>query len=305
MTHPPRSPEPFERTALGSCLALFGGVLMGGVGVAGKFGALAGLSPFQMLAAQVSLLVPVAAGALYLNHGARGFVPVRPWRLVVRTVAGFVYFLSFYASLSGITVADALVLESTNPFFAMAIGGLFLRHKINARSVLLAVVAFAGVCLILLHHDSRDLVNPYSLLALLAGVGRAVGSLATGIAAETEPAERIVFYYALGMLAFSGTALFWQWQPVDGNGWWILLAPAVLFVPQNAVYTIANRLIPAYLVGALFYSAILVGMVADQLLWNTEFGTRGLAGTALVVGAGLGLVWERSKAAKNARATPA
>ena len=92
---------------------------MGCVGVAGKFGALAGLSPFQMLASQVSLLVPLAAASLFLHHGARGFVPVRPWRLVVRTVAGFLYFSTFYASLEGIPVADALVLESTNPFFAM------------------------------------------------------------------------------------------------------------------------------------------------------------------------------------------
>lgn len=291
--------EGTERPLFGSGLALTGGVLMGGVGVAGKFGALAGLSPFQMLAAQVSLLVPVSAAALYFRHGAKGFVPVRPWVLVLRTAAGFVYFSSFYASLHGITVADALVLESTNPFFAMIImAGLFGQRPSRA-SIGLAVVAFAGVCLMLLHHSAKDLVNPYSLLALLAGVGRAAGSIATGVAGKTEPPERIIFFYTLGMLLFSGVMLPSEWHSPQGTEWWILAAPALLFVPQNLVYTIANRLIPAYLVGALFYSAIVVGIVADDWVWGATIGGRGLLGSVLVVAAGLGLVMVRARNARS------
>ncbi|MEM7134997.1 MAG: DMT family transporter [Myxococcota bacterium] len=280
---------------LGSSLALFGGVMMGCVGVAGKFGALAGLSPFQMLAAQVSLLVPVSAAALYLRHGSAGFVPVRPWRLVVRTVSGFVYFLSFYASLKGISVADALVLESTNPFFAMLITTLLFRERPSGLSVGLALVAFGGVCLILLHHGAQGLLNPYSLLGLLAGLGRAAGSVATGVAGRSEPPERIIFYYASGMLLFSAVALPFNWHAIQGTEWWILIAPAILFVPQNLAYTVANRLIPAYLVGALFYSAILVGVVADRWLWDTEIGVHGLVGTLLVVAAGLGLLVDKRR----------
>ena len=273
---------------------------MGCVGVAGKFGALAGVTPFQMLAAQVSLLVPTAAAALFFRHGVRGFVPVRPWILVLRTAAGLVYFLSFYASLKGISVADALVLESTNPFFAMLIGALFLKRRESRASIALAVVAFAGVALILLNHNAKSFLNPYSLLALLAGVGRAAGSIATGLAGESEPPERIIFYFALGMLTFSSATLPWLWHPVEGAQWWILIAPALLFVPQNLLYTVSNHLIPAYLVGALFYSAILVGVIADRVLWDTVVGARGLVGTVLVVAAGLGLVWVRARAARRA-----
>ena len=272
---------------------------MGCVGVAGKFGALAGLSPFQMLAAQVSLLVPFAGALLYRRHGRAGFRAVQPWRLIVRTLAGFLYFSSFYASLKGIPVADALVLESTNPFFAMAITALLFGHRPSRLSLMLSVIAFVGVCLILLSHEAESLLNPYALLALVAGVGRAAGSIATGFAAETEPTERIIFYYALGMLLFSTAALPWEWRTVGGHSWWILLAPALLFVPQNVAYTISNRLIPAYLVGALFYSAILVGMVADRVFWGTQVGARGLVGTLLVVAAGLGLVWERARQARS------
>lgn len=272
---------------------------MGCVGVAGKFGALAGLSPFQMLAAQVSLLVPLSAGAVYFRYGARGFVLVRPWVLVVRTVSGFIYFASFYASLEGISVADALVLESTNPFFAMLITAGLFGHRHSRASISMAVVAFGGVCLILLHHSAKELVNPYSLLALLAGVGRAAGSIATGVAGETEPAERIIFYYALGVLLFCAVMLPSQWHPVQGTEWWILVVPALLYVPQNFIYTISNRLIPAYLVGALFYSAIVVGIAADHSIWHTQFGARGVVGIVLVVAAGLGLVAIRARQARQ------
>ena len=94
-------------------------------------------------------------------------------------------------------MADALVLESTNPFFALLIGRLFLRRRLSRLEVVLCVVAFGGVCLMLIHHNARGLLNPYALLALMAGVGRAVGSSATGVAGRTEPPERIMFYYAL------------------------------------------------------------------------------------------------------------
>ncbi|MEM1369583.1 MAG: DMT family transporter [Cyanobacteria bacterium P01_H01_bin.15] len=284
-----------ERTVLGSALSLVGGVLMGGVGIAGRLGAQAGLTPFQMLAAQVALLVPVSAALIYVRSGVRGFKPRKPWSLVIRTVSGFFYFSTFYWALRGLPVADVLVLESTNTFFAMLIAWFFLGHRVSRIAIWLSIIAFIGVCLILVQHGAHDVLNPYSLIALLAGVGRAAGSVATGVAGKTEPAERIMFYYALGMLLFSMLGLPGQWSPIEGRDWLILVAPAILFIPQNLVYTVANRLIPAYMVGALFYSSILVGVIADQYLFRTELSGRGIVGMLLTVAAGLALSWIRSR----------
>ena len=291
-----------ERTGLGITLSLIGGVLMGGVGVAGKFGAHAGLSPFQMLAAQVTLLVPIAGVGLSIRHGRSGFIPVRPSILVVRTLSGSLYFLCFYWALQGISVANALVLESTNPFFAMAMGRVLLGQRTSRASIGLAALAFVGVCLILIDHDAKGLINPHSLLALLAGVGRAAGSVSTGVAGRTEPPERIMFYYAAGMLLLSLTVLPWQWFPVRGNEWWILVAPALVFVPQNLALTVATRLVPAYLVGALFYTAILVGVAADHLIWKTPRSDHEVLGMVLVVAAGLALALVRAHESRKARA---
>lgn len=284
-----------KHTLVGVALSLAGGLLMGGIGIAGKFGAIAGLSPFQMLAAQVVLLVPVSGTVLYLRFGLAGFRPEKSWVLVIRTISGFVYFTSFYWALKGISVADALVLESTNPFFAMLIARLFLNQHVNRASIVMLGLAFLGVCLILIDHTARGMINPYSFLALLAGLGRASGSVSTGVAGKTEPPERIMMYYAIGMLLFCCSAFPWQWAPIEGRSWWILAAPAVLFLPQNLAYTIANRLVPAYLVGALFYSAILVGILADHFFFNEVLSARGILGMLLTVTAGLGLAWARSR----------
>ncbi|MEM8953742.1 MAG: DMT family transporter [Verrucomicrobiota bacterium] len=284
-----------HRNTTGVLLALAGGVLMGGIGIAGKLGAGAGLSPFQLLAAQVILLAPVAGVALYLRHGTPGFRPARPGILVLRTLCGFTYFASFYWAVQGIPVADALVLESTNPFFAMFISLVFLRQRVSIAAIGLAVLAFLGVCLILLEHSAKTMLNPYSLLALLAGVARAGGSVTTGVAGRSEPPERIMFYYALGMFLFSGLALCIEWRPIKASDLWILALPAIMFLPQNLAYTVANRLAPAYLVGALFYSAILVGVLADRLLFKTTLGMQGLFGMIITIAAGLGLAWLRSR----------
>lgn len=272
---------------------------MGCIGIAGKWGAGAGFSPFLLLAAQVALLAPIAGVFLLVRHGIQGVQPIKPWILVIRTLSGFIYFASFYAALQGIPVADALVLESTNPFFAMFISWVFLGHRVSAAAIGLAVLAFFGVCLILIQHGSQNLLNPYSLLALFAGVARAAGSVATGVAGRTEPPERIMFYYALGMLAFSASVVAWEGLPAVSSALWILVIPALLFVPQNLAYTIANRVAPAYLVGALFYSAIIVGVLADRFLFETEVGIRGVIGMAITIAAGLGLAWLRAREAKR------
>ncbi|MEM1156352.1 MAG: hypothetical protein AAGI44_19625, partial [Pseudomonadota bacterium] len=77
---------------------------MGCIGIAGKFGAGAGFSPFLLLASQVILLGPVAGVSLLVRHGIKGVQPVRPWIIVVRTLSGFIYFAAFYAALQGIPV---------------------------------------------------------------------------------------------------------------------------------------------------------------------------------------------------------
>ncbi|BBM03265.1 DMT family transporter [Microbulbifer sp. GL-2] len=268
---------------------------MGCIGIAGKLGAGAGLSPFLLLAAQVSLLAPLAGIFLLVRQGLVGIKPVSPRILVVRSVSGFIYFAAFYGALKGIPIADALVLESTNPFFAMLMAKVFLGHRVSTGTICLAVLAFLGVCLILLQHSAQGILNPYSLLALLAGVARAAGSVATGVAGRTEPPERIMFYYAVGMLVFSASIVTWEGALVETSSLWILAIPALLFVPQNLAYTIANRIVPAYLVGALFYSAIIVGVLADRFIFSTEFGIRGVIGMVITVAAGLGLAWLRSK----------
>ncbi|MEM9256912.1 MAG: DMT family transporter [Pseudomonadota bacterium] len=284
---------------LGVGLSLLGGILMGGIGIAGKLGAGAGFSPFLLLAAQVVLLAPIAAVALVVRYGRSGWVPVRPRILVLRTVAGFIYFAAFYGAVQGIPVADALVLESTNPFFAMLMAWAWLGHRVSLAAIGLALLAFIGVCLILLQHGAQGLLNPYSLLALLAGVARAAGSIATGVAGETEPPERIMFYYAAGMLAFSLSLVVWEGVDLNTSALWILALPALIFVPQNLAYTIANRISPAYLVGALFYSSILVGVLADRFLFGTELGWQGVTGMVITVIAGLGLAWLRARESRR------
>ncbi|WNZ58472.1 DMT family transporter [Microbulbifer sp. MKSA007] len=292
-------PSTYQNHSLGVGLALLGGVLMGCLGIAGKLGSGAGLSPFLLLAAQVILLAPLSGMFLLMRQGVAGIRPVNPQILVLRSISGFVYFAAFYWAVKGIPIADALVLESTNPFFAMLMARVFLGHRVSIATIFLAILAFLGVCLILIQHSVQGIFNPYSLLALLAGVARAAGSITTGVAGRTEPPERIMFYFAVGMLVFSLSIVFWEDAKVETSSLWILAIPALLFVPQNLAYTIANRVAPAYLVGALFYSAILVGVLADRFMFDTEFGIRGVIGMGITVAAGLGLAWLRAKELKE------
>jgi drug/metabolite transporter (DMT)-like permease len=97
--------------------------------------------------------------------------------------------------------------------------------------------------------------------------------------------------WMLAMLSVFSLALAWrEWVPVDAAHWKPIAVLAIAGAIGQWGITEAFRRAPASLIAPLEYTALLWGLLADWLLWNTLPDRTVLAGAAVIVGCGLYLL---------------
>lgn len=91
--------------------------------------------------------------AFLLSYGMLRFEGVNVWGerkdlLILRGLLGFGGLCCFYYSVTSIPLADATVIQYTNPVFVGLLAALLLSEKLNYKIVMSALAALAGVALI-------------------------------------------------------------------------------------------------------------------------------------------------------------
>jgi len=243
--------------------------------------------------------------AIALFAWSRGW-PLRTphWRAhLLRSIAGVVSMLLFFACLAHAPLATAVTLNYTSPLFLALITGLLLRERIAPLSLAAIVTGFAGV-LALLQPWAGD--APPLGPGLLGLAGGAVAALAylgiRKLGALGEPEWRTVFYFALLGLVTGAAAL-----PVTG-------ATAVRVVDLPVLAGIGACALAAQLamtfaysrgatlgVATLSYCGVLFAGLFDLVAWGQSPSATGWLGMALIAGAGVMTVLARH--APSARAT--
>ena len=107
-----------------------------------------------------------------------------------------------------------------------------------------------------------------SLVGLLSAMWGAVAQVGIRRLTRTEPAARIVFYFALiGTLgALPAAAL--SWRPPSGTMWAILLVMGILATLGQLEMTKAYSHAPAALVGPFMYVGPLFAGLFDWWIWR-------------------------------------
>src|SRR5574338_504972 len=115
----------------------------------------------------------VISGGLYLPRRlpwpSRGTLWIHVGRSVVVTIMAVLFFWG----IGRVPLAQAIALTFIAPLIAMLLAPLFLDERLSARSIAGAIVAFAGVLVIVLG-QARAQVRPDVLLGIAAILGSAV-----------------------------------------------------------------------------------------------------------------------------------
>lgn len=221
---------------------------------------------------------------------------LRHWRAILLPglLSGFAFAL-YIASINLTDVVRAILLFYMTPLWSTLLGVLVLRERLTANRILALSLAFAGLYVVLVIESGLPVPrNTGDWFALLSGICWSVASVKLFQDGARLVLEKVITFVFFALL-MSLLLIFWQQGHFGGfpdtsslrAAWyWILLIAVVMFPITWLTIWPATVLSPGR-VGMLLLTEVLVGVASAALLLDEPFGLRELAGSVLIVSAGL------------------
>ena len=191
---------------------------------------------------------------LIFNKGISFFKTEKLWMHTWRSVAGLTAMYGFFYAIAHLKLSNAMVFTYSSPIFIPLIAWLFLKEKVTQSMLLAAAIGFIGV-LCVAKPDS-GLFNLMSVIGLSASFLAAMAFVTVRALTQTEPPERIVFYFCLIGTLISMVPMFWHWRPYTLTELGYLIAAGLLANTSQLFLSNAYKLAPAGQIGPVNYIAI-------------------------------------------------
>ena len=240
---------------------------------------------FISLVVVSALILPRQGLAVFRTRRLRDHVG----RSVTQTVAQ-----SFILIALGLMpIAGAVAINFSAPLFATLFAALWLKEKVGAARGAALLVGFFGVLLV-----AAPGADSFRVGALFA-LGNAVlyGSVTAAVRgmSATETAETLTMYQMLFMAAFFLAALpvfgFELPTPTDATA---MIIGGIFNAFGQYWWTRSLALAPTSAIGPFYYFSLVWALVLGFVFWGDVPTLPLLAGSAIVVGTGLFLLWHES-----------
>lgn len=247
----------------------------------------------QTLPSEVVVFFRAAIGLLALlplmAHRGLPSLATAHWRWhLSRGLAGLAAMYCFFYALAHLPLGEAMLLNYTTPLFVPFIALSALGERPPRRVWVGIAVGFGGVVLIL--KPGMALFSPAALVGVAAGVLAAIAMVSIRRLGQTEPTTRIVFYFSVIATAGAAVPLLWRWRLPAPELWLALVAMGVIATAAQLLLTRAYRAAPAAQIGPFIYVTVVFAAALGWWVWGEVPDARSVAGTALVVLAGIAMV---------------
>lgn len=236
---------------------------------------------------------------------------------LVRAIAGIGSMFFMFAAYMLLPLADATALSYVQPLLVALFAGLILGEHLTRLRIGAILAGFGGVVLMLWHHlGAGSAANPDhiagAILSIMGAILVAVAFIQIRRLTETEDSGAITFYFqfttSCAALAVLGAALVWPssfpyagW--VQAQAWvWPTLADAlplimigVLGGMGQIMLTEGFRFAPASVLAAFDYTGLIWAVAIGFVIFAEIPTLNVLAGAAIVIAAGLSVVWQESR----------
>jgi len=194
-------------------------------------------------------------------------------------------------ALSLMPLAGVIAINFSAPLFAAVFAAIFLHEPIGRARGLALVVGFAGVLMVA--SPGADSFNVGAVFAIanavmFGSITAAVRGMSATESTETLIMHQMVFF--TGFFAVASAIFGFAW-PADATAWTALMVNGVLNGIGQYWWTRALSLAPPAAVGPYYYFILVWAMVMGFLVWGDVPTLALLAGSAVVVGSGLYLLW--------------
>ncbi|WP_205340216.1 DMT family transporter [Denitrificimonas caeni] len=229
---------------------------------------------------------------LLLSKGLKPFKTKRLKSHLMRTSYGLAAMYCFFYAIAHLPLADAMVFTYSAPVFTPIIAYLWLKEPLTRRMLAFSLLGLIGV--ILVAKPSDALFSNLSLVGLAASLLAATAFVSIREMSDTEPAYRMVFYFALFSSLISAVPLLWAWQPLSSEQLLLLCAAGLVAALAQIIMSRAYSLAPPGLIGPVAYLAIVFAGVLSLLRWGEVPDLTSIFGAVLIFTASmLSVFWRK------------
>ncbi|HEX6592144.1 MAG TPA: DMT family transporter [Moraxellaceae bacterium] len=230
--------------------------------------------------AGLALLLPV----MLLQRESSFRTAVFP-RHLWRALTGLTAMYGFFFAIAHLPLSSAMVFTYSSPVFIPLVAWVFLKEPMTARAWVAALVGFVGVLLVC--KPDGGALNHFALIGLGSSLLAATAFVTVRALGATEPATRVVFYFALISTVVSTLPLFWAGRLLTREELLLLAAVGILATFSQLCLTRAYALAPANRIGPVTYLAIVIAGAYAWVLWGETPDRWAVGGTLLIFAASL------------------
>ena len=218
------------------------------------------------------------------------FIPA----VMLRTVGEAVAVIFIFLALIHSAFTSVAAILQTLPLLMTLISFIFLGEKVGIHRLLAVIIGFAGVLLII--RPGVDSFDVFSLYAVLAVIGMSMRDVGSRLSPATISAPMLALYGAMTFVLI-GLVMMWfgeaKTPSLEASGY---LLGMILFASSGSYYaTKAMRLGEVSVISTLRYTRLLFGMLVGVFILNEKVDPYMLLGSAVVVMAGLYVLFREQR----------
>jgi drug/metabolite transporter (DMT)-like permease len=253
-------------------------------------------SVWQMLVIRSIAAIALLAPFIWREGRAAFAGAPRPGLQVLRVSLSVMESIMFFLALSYLPLADTVTFYLAAPIYVTAISALFLQERVGWRRWSAVVAGFVGV-IIALRPSTATLTWP-ALIAIVGSLGFAVFLIITRMLRGTSDVVMVSGQFG-AMLVVSGAIAPIGWIAPSALDFGLMLVLGVVAMTAFACMNRSLKLAPASVVVPYQYTMIVWAVVLGWLVFGDVPDVFTLTGAAIIVGAGLYILWREQIVARR------
>jgi len=236
-------------------------------------------------------------------HRAGGIASLKTKRLkihILRAVVGLGAMACAFWAFSQMRLADAVAILFAAPIFMTALAVPLLKEPVGPRRWTAVGLGFVGVLVIV--NPGAGVFSAGAWAALAAAALMALAMIVIRKLSSTEPASTITFYFtAIGAVVGLIWTLADGWRAPVGLDLWLMIGVGVFGAVAQYAMTLAFRHAEVSQVAPLEYGALIWSTAIGYIVWQEIPGARTWLGAAIIVGAGLYMLYRERRVSQRRR----
>jgi drug/metabolite transporter (DMT)-like permease len=227
-----------------------------------------------------------------LRHGFSALRSKRVGGHLWRASFGVCAMYSFFYAIGHLPLAEAMLLTYSTPLWVPFIAWAWIAERPPLVVLPAAALGLAGIALIV-KPGATALPGWPGVVGIASGMFAACAMVSIRRISDTEPAPRIVFYFAALATVISALPLPWAWETPSLRDFLLLVGAGVTATIGQLNLTRAYACAPAARVGPFTYTAVVFSAILAWAIWGENLDRWSVLGSLLVIGTCVMVSWRR------------